>query len=100
MSKKKQTRCTETIDIEDLIAEREMAEYVEMCDLIEYENELDQHLLNVWITDHKPRRRPQPIQISITSSPTRGKLKWWEMALIAIAIAEVGRVAVHTFSNL
>jgi len=89
MSKKNQARCTETIDIEDLIAERQMAEYAEMRDLIEYEKELDQY-----------RRRPQPIQISIAPSPSRGKLKWWEMALIAIAIAEVGRVAVHTFANL
>ena len=89
MSKKKQTRCTETIDIEDLIAEREMQEYAEMRDLIEYEKELDQY-----------RRRPQPIQISIAPSPSRGKLKWWEVAIILIVILEVGRVAVHTFANL
>jgi hypothetical protein len=89
MSKKKQARCTETIDIEDMIAERKMAEYAEMRDLIEYEKELDQY-----------RRRPEPIQISIVGNPTRGRLKWWEVAIILVVILEVGRVAVHTFANL
>lgn len=89
MSKKKQTRCTETIDIEDLIAEREMKEYAEMRDLIEYEKELDQY-----------RRKPTPIQISIAPKPAQMGLKWWEIAIILIVVIEVGRVAIHTFANL
>lgn len=94
MSKKKQVRCTETIDIEDLIAAKVAGE-----NHLPDETEIERY--DRMLAEYR-KRKPEPIYISIHPPRSDDSLIWTVAKIIAVAFVAVSvlRVAIHTFSNL